>query len=80
MPAEGWQARTITLRSAATNQMEGRCIEAHDLAASKLVAFRDKDRAFVRVLIAEGLVRIAKLKLRLGQLESPGTELDRMLR
>ncbi len=34
----GWERRTVTLRNAGTNGMEGRCIEAHDLAASKLVA------------------------------------------
>ncbi|HET6763696.1 MAG TPA: DUF6036 family nucleotidyltransferase [Longimicrobiaceae bacterium] len=76
----GWERRTITLRNAGTDQNEGRCIEAHDLAASKLAAFRDKDRAFVRVLLAEGLVKIAKLKLRLTQLDRSNTELPRMLR
>ena len=31
-------------------------MEAHDLAASKLVAFRDKDREFVIVLLNENLI------------------------
>ena len=35
----------------------GHCLESHDLAASKLAAFREKDRDFVRTLLAEGLIR-----------------------
>lgn len=46
----------------------GWCVEAHDLAASKLVAFREKDREFVRVLIVENLIRPATLRRRLGAL------------
>ena len=34
----------------------GHCIEAHDLAASKLVAYREKDRVFVATLIIERLI------------------------
>jgi hypothetical protein len=48
--------------------MTGWCVEAHDLAASKLVAFRDKDRDFVLVLIAEELVKPRRLLLRVSQL------------
>lgn len=44
--------------------------EAHDLAASKLVAFRDKDRDFVRTLIVEKLIAPAKLCRRLDQLSN----------
>jgi hypothetical protein len=43
-------------------------VEAHDLAASKLVAFRDKDREFVRILLAHGLIKARTLRLRIGQL------------
>ncbi|MGH8244456.1 MAG: hypothetical protein ACRETY_14045, partial [Steroidobacteraceae bacterium] len=55
------------------------CVEAHDLAASKLVAFRDKDRDFVRVLLAEGLVKPRKLLLRLGQLPRDDGFRDRLV-
>lgn len=34
----------------------GHCLESHDLAASKLAAYREKDRDFVRILLAEGLI------------------------
>jgi len=36
----------------------GWCMEAHDLAASKLIAFRDKDRAFVRRLLIEEMIDV----------------------
>ncbi len=46
---------------AARRRATGWCLEAHDLAASKLVAFREKDRAFVRTLMVEHLVRTETL-------------------
>lgn len=65
---QGWERRAIAVRNANTNGATGWCIEAHDLAASKLVAHRDKDRDFVRILLAEGLVNARRLRLRVGQL------------
>jgi hypothetical protein len=50
--------------------MTGWCVEAHDLAASQLVAFRDKDRSFVRVLLTERLISARTLKLRIRRLPS----------
>lgn len=67
LPA-GWRRRVVRVRNQNTRDAEGLCIEAHDLAISKLVAFRDKDRDFVRVLILEQLVSPRKLLLRLRQL------------
>jgi hypothetical protein len=49
--------------------MTGWCLEGHDLAASKLAAFRDKDRDFVRVLLTEGLVDRRTLSERLAGLQ-----------
>lgn len=63
-----WQQRAIEVRNDNTNNSTGWCVEAHDLAASKLVAFRDKDRAFVRILLGEGLIQPRKLLKRLSQL------------
>jgi hypothetical protein len=51
-----WQDRTYKLQNANTRDFIGWCLEGHDLAASKLAAFRDKDRDFVRVLLVEGLI------------------------
>jgi len=56
LPA-GWEQRTVAVTDAVQTQGNiGYCIEVHDLAASKLAAFRDKDREFVTVLLAERLI------------------------
>src|SRR5262245_37430691 len=47
----GWQRRAVPVRNENTGNRTGWCVEAHDLAVSKLVAFRDKDRDFVRILL-----------------------------
>lgn len=65
---DGWQRRAIMVRNENTNENTGWCVEAHDLAISKLVAFRQKDLDFVRVLIAEDMVNGRKLLLRIRQL------------
>lgn len=39
----------------------GWCVEVHDLATSKLIAFREKDRVFVRRLLLEGMIEAGKL-------------------
>lgn len=53
----GWEARTVAVSDeVGTRGHTGHCVEAHDLAASKLVAFREKDRDFVRVLLVETMV------------------------
>ncbi|MGH7625211.1 MAG: DUF6036 family nucleotidyltransferase, partial [Gemmatimonadaceae bacterium] len=61
----GWEQRTIPVKTDATRGNTGYCLEGHDLAASKLAAYRDKDRAFVRVLLREGYVKPRKLIERL---------------
>ena len=66
--SEGWRERTIPVRNANTRHNTGLCVEVHDLAASKLAAFRERDRDFVRVLLLHDLVRPITLQLRLRQL------------
>jgi hypothetical protein len=46
----------------------GYCIEIHDLAASKLAAWREKDRVFVTTLLVERLVVPRVLLERIGGL------------
>ncbi|HEX6536369.1 MAG TPA: hypothetical protein VF041_17390 [Gemmatimonadaceae bacterium] len=58
----------------------GWCVEAHDLAASKLVAFREKDRDFVRTLLAEMLVKPTKLRTRIRQLRPTPDDVEREAR
>lgn len=63
----GWERRAVAVKNRGTNGATGWCLEVHDLAASKLAAFRDKDRAFVRTLLAEDLLNARKLLLRVSQ-------------
>ena len=65
----GWADRTITVcHPVGTRGYKGHCVEAHDLAASKLAAYREKDREFVTVLLAEGLIDVNVLLDRIEQL------------
>jgi len=55
-----------------------RRLEAHDLAASKLAAVREKDRRFVRTLIVEGLVDPERLLARVRSLAIGESALSRL--
>lgn len=80
LPA-GWQDRVIPVRDdVATNGKIGLCVEAHDLAASKLVAFRDKDRDFVRMLLKEKLVKPKLLEARIRAMELSSDDRDRLVK
>jgi hypothetical protein len=65
----GWESRLVRVSNVNTRGCTAWCLETHDLAASKLKAFRDKDKAFVRALLAERLVHVETLTERLGTLE-----------
>jgi hypothetical protein len=65
---DGWQERAVAVRNDNTSNNTGWCLEAHDLAVSKLVAFRDKDKNFVRTLLVEKLIDPKILDQRLRQL------------
>ena len=67
LPA-GWRQRLIPVHNANTGGATGWCLEIHDLASSKLVASRDRDYAFVRVLLRERMVDPKLLEERLGAL------------
>lgn len=58
----------------------GHCIEAHDLAASKLVANRDKDRIFVTTLLAESVIDGAVLLERIEALPPDYERIQRLSR
>jgi hypothetical protein len=53
---EGWRERLIAVHNSNTGGGSGLCLEVHDLAASKLVAGRDKDLEFVAGLLRHRLV------------------------
>lgn len=56
LPA-GWKDRLVPLRNENTGGATGWCLEVHDLAASKLIAGREKDIVFLRGLLRERLIQ-----------------------
>jgi hypothetical protein len=54
---QGWEHRAKpVVDEISTRGNTGWCVEAHDLAAGKLAAYREKDRDFVRVLLTEAMI------------------------
>lgn len=64
-----WQYRLVGVRNDDTDNATGLCLEPHDLCAAKLMAHRDKDFPFVRVLIDAGLVDPAVLSERIASVK-----------
>lgn len=52
----GWKGRLVNLPPGDTEGVRGLCLDPHDLAISKYVARRDKDRLFNRELATRGLL------------------------
>ena len=66
---DGWEQRTVPISDfISTRGNTGLCVEAHDLAASKLAAYRDKDKEFVRLLLLEKMIDTAILTARINLL------------
>lgn len=65
---EGWESRLVKLQNRNTSDAVAYCLEPHDLAASKLVANREKDRAFVATMIDHQIVDPAVLGSRIDGL------------
>lgn len=53
---DGWRERLVRFPTAASAPGVALCLEPHDLAASKLVAYREKDVEFVAAMVAAGLI------------------------
>jgi hypothetical protein len=70
--------RLVRLENENTGGAVGWCLEAHDLAASKLVAGREQDLHFVRVLLDEGMVTSTVLEERIRALPLPGERLQHL--
>jgi hypothetical protein len=76
----GWEQRTISVSDPiSTRGKTGLCIEKHDLAASKLAAFREKDREFVRLLIIEKMIDTRILTDRINSLNVKEQLRERLL-
>lgn len=79
LPA-GWQERLVRVANANTGGAVGWCLEAHDLAVSKLVAGRDRDSSFVGVLLRERMVDGDLLRRRLEEVTVDSRRLDQARR
>jgi hypothetical protein len=53
---DGWRERLVPIDNPNTNGYVGLCLEVHDLAVSKYVAGREKDREFCRAIVRAGFV------------------------
>ena len=58
---KGWKGRLVNLPAGDTGGVRGLCLDPHDLAISKYVAGRDKDRIFTQELAKRGLLDREKL-------------------
>jgi hypothetical protein len=74
----GWQSRVIPLHNENTGGATGWCLEVHDLASSKLVAGRERDVDFLRILLRERMVDPAVLEQRLANLPLPPERIARL--
>jgi hypothetical protein len=71
----GWEQRLVPLRNENTGGATGWCLEVHDLAASKLVAGREKDLDFVQVMLREKMLNPETLAERAASLPVPSDRL-----
>lgn len=76
LPAE-WRSRCRVVETAATGGVRALCPAPADLAASKLIAGRPKDVAFVSAMIAAGLVRPEAVDTVCGELKPADAEAAR---
>lgn len=70
----GWEGRLVPVCTPATGGATGLCLEVHDLAASKIVAGREKDLEYVSSLLRHQLVRPDVLRARIEALPISASE------
>ena len=73
----GWLGRCRAVSTPAMNGVTALCMEPHDLCVAKLLAGREKDIAFVRALLAAGLVDRSTILARLDDAEVADLVRDR---
>ena len=76
----GWQERIIPVCNVNTRGFTGECLEANDLAVSKLAAGREKDLAFVQILLTEHLADDALLRARIDEVPDISEESRQSMR
>lgn len=67
----GWRDRLVRISNPNTVGVTGLCLEVHDLAISKYVAGRDKDREFTKELASHGMTQRATLMARERETDLP---------
>ena len=72
----GWRERLVLYGNRNTTPGRGWCLERNDCVASKLAAFREKDREFAEALIRAGLVDARVVRERFARIK----DLDPRLR
>ena len=78
LPA-GWQDRLVVVENPNANGYRGLCLDPGDLAVAKLVAHREKDLEFVRVMLREKLVTPDELTTRLPTVANVDAAYSRQL-
>ena len=66
-----WATRLVPVNNENTNGVTGYCIEAHDLAVSKLIAGRQKDLEFIQELVRHNMIQKKTMLHRLKQTSLP---------
>lgn len=64
----GWRDRVVRWSNNSTGRAHAAFLEPHDCVMSKLVAYRDKDRAFAQALLHTRLIDISTLRSRIDTL------------
>ena len=65
---EGWRDRLIKISNENTRQVTALCLDPHDLAVSKLVAGREKDREFLAEMHAHHMLDVSLMLERIALL------------
>jgi hypothetical protein len=64
-----WRERAVAIQTPFTGGVVGICPEPADLAVSKLAAWRDKDKEYVRVLVQGEIVSVDQILARLDEVD-----------
>ena len=75
---KGWRDRLLPVKNENTNGITGLCLEVHDLAISKLVANRPKDKAFVSILVSHDMISHSTMLQRLSETDLTDPERSRI--
>ena len=71
----GWKNRSVRINNANTAGVSGICLHPADLAASKLVAGRERDFEYIRSLLQHGMVSTSEIESVISELPKDQSEL-----